>query len=140
MSSLSRHQRNQRHRRSASLFALLLLVPLIHGAGSHLGEIASAVHSADDLARSTGCHSADIRAELSAPVGNADSHFAGHAAGEFCTLCVTTRSAWARPASEGVSSPANFLRSLPRIDDVTLRSDRPRGRPEAPRAPPQQLA
>ncbi len=128
-----------RHRSSASLFALFLLVPLIHGAGAHLGEIANDVHSADDLARSGSCHSADFSAELSAPVGSPASQFASHVEGEFCTLCVTTRSAWARPATVGVSAPTVFLPDVQRIDERTHRSDRPRGRPEAPRAPPHRL-
>lgn len=128
------------HRRSASLFALLLFVPLIHGAGAHLGDLAAAVHAAEDLAKPAACHSADVAAEMSAPARHRDPHAGLHATADFCSLCVTARSAWNRPVAELAEGPVITGPILARDHDDSLRSNRPGGRPEAPRAPPRHVA
>lgn len=133
-------QTRPRHRRRASLFALLLLVPLIHGAGAHLGDFATAVHMADDLARNVACHSRDAAAQLSAPSDHEDSHFATHAEGEFCVLCVTARSTLSRSGADVVPFPPAGHAVLRVGDDRTAQSERAHARPDAPRAPPRDLA
>jgi hypothetical protein len=108
------HGHRSRHGR-VSLLAILLLIPLVHGAGAHLTAVG------------------DGATQVSA----ATTGIAGHAVDEPCALCVATRTAGERsvssaPAALGVRAPRQ---TMPRTDEAS-RPSLTRARPDSPRAPP----
>lgn len=102
------------HHGRATLLALLLLVPLVHGAGAHLSDLA-----AHDF-------------QIDAPAPEAG----GHGVDEACALCVAGRGAidtdrtpaWRAPIIVAEQPRARLDKALPAPTD--------RSRPDSPRAPP----
>lgn len=103
-----------RHQRRATLLALLLLAPLVHGAGAHLAEMA-----AGGLG-------------VAAPVHDADPH----ASDEPCELCLAGRGSLDRLTVAAWSTPVVAPAEAQHGPHGLLRASPDRVRPDAPRAPP----